>query len=56
METVEIECRCKDCFFGQTHKGQLYCRVWEWENEHFTIEVNPEDFCSYGEKRVVDKR
>lgn len=56
MEIVEIECRCKDCSFCEIHKGQLYCRVWEIGYNPFTVETNPNDFCSHGEKRSTEER
>lgn len=50
MELVEIKCRCKDCAFSEIYKGELYCRIFERESEVFTVEVEPNDFCSNGEE------
>lgn len=53
METVQIECRCKDCIFYESHpiyriKNEKYCTYWDWEEPNC---VNEDDFCSNGIKK-----
>lgn len=54
METVEIQCRCKDCKYSYKHKHcktdkamRLYCHFWCSTEE--PEEVQPDWFCSNGE-------
>lgn len=52
-ETVEIECRCKDCCHSElisTSQGRkLYCNYWDYETGMLPNEVDDMDFCSNGE-------
>ena len=47
--------RCKDCKFYETVEAQpeiyTYCRLWA----DGTDEVEPDDYCSYGERRTDGK-
>ena len=49
METVEIECRCKDCiFFEKDNFGVCACYYWGDEPGESYHEVKEDDFCSNG--------
>lgn len=58
METVQIECRCKDCSFyepeifyfdGYTEKLNFgKCYYWNYEPGMSPNSVDEDDFCSNG--------
>lgn len=45
-ETVEINCRCKDCEYSHKNNDKLYCQFWSGSME--PEEVKPDWFCSQG--------
>lgn len=61
METVQIECRCKDCSFyeperfscdGYTEKLSFgYYYYWDYEAGMSPNSVDEDDFCSYGVRK-----
>ena len=42
--------RCKDCKYSY---GNKYCTNDAWKDEGNTVHIEPEDFCSYGERKEV---
>lgn len=50
METVQIECRCKDCEYYEYHPiyNDFYCTYWDWEEPNCVYE---DDFCSNGVRK-----
>lgn len=53
METVQIECRCKDCEYSGYHpiytvKNEKYCTYWDWEEPNC---VDEDDFCNHAVKK-----
>lgn len=59
METVQIECRCKDCgyykkegFYDENEKrGYGECYYWYYEEGESPNSVDEDDFCSNGVKK-----
>lgn len=49
-EDVEKVVRCKDCKYSY---GNKYCTNDAWKDEGNTVHIEPEDFCSYGERKEV---
>lgn len=47
-DVVEVV-RCKDCKYYETHQP-IHKKVCE-KNDGHLIPVNPDDFCSYGERK-----
>lgn len=48
METVKIECRCKDCEHSETRSLgsiDLYCYYWDYEAGMSPNVVDKEEFC-----------
>lgn len=50
-DVVEVV-RCKDCKYYETHRP-IHKKVCE-KNEGHLIPMQPDDFCSYGERRKDD--
>lgn len=46
METVEIQCRCKNCMHGVKKGDKLYCYWWDYETGMSPNVVDEMDFCS----------
>ena len=49
METVEINCRCKDCRHSGKEELTLYCYYWDYEQGMLPNSVDELGFCSNGE-------
>jgi len=49
METVEINCRCKDCRHSVKERSTLYCYFWDYEQGMSPNVVDELGFCSNGE-------
>ena len=47
VEAVEVV-RCKDC---RNYDDGGYCWFWKYETGMSPNEVEPDDFCSYGERK-----
>lgn len=47
---VTIPVRCKDCKYSY---GNKYCTNDAWKDEGNTVRIEPDDFCSYGERKEV---
>ena len=47
VDAVEVV-RCKDCKYSY---GSKYCTNEAWKDEGNTVTIEPDAFCSYGEKR-----
>ena len=52
---VEVKCRCKDCKYYRFRS--LFGKVRMWCDKHTydedePIYVKPDDFCSYGERKL----
>lgn len=41
--------RCRDC--KDYRKSDSTCHAWQWHNWDAAIEVEPDDFCSYGQRK-----
>ena len=50
VDAVEVV-RCKDCKYSY---GSKYCTNEAWKDEGNTVTIEPDAFCSYGEKRNED--
>ncbi len=48
METVKINCRCKDCIHSSQDGRILYCYYWDYEAGMSPNKVEELDFCSNG--------
>lgn len=44
--------RCKDCKWYQIRKWDDNAPVYDCRKTHAMLDVKPDDFCSYGEKRA----
>lgn len=57
VDAVEVV-RCKDCKHSYINKysagsGVVLCRLWTESLEIINFVMNPDDFCSYGERKDV---
>ena len=41
--------RCRDC--KEYRESDCTCHSWQWHNWDAPIEVDPDGFCAWGEKR-----
>lgn len=53
METVTIECRCRECVHWKKktylkHSGSCYCQIEDWDGG---LPKEDTDFCNYAEKK-----
>lgn len=56
METVEINCRCKDCHYSIKEGKKLYCSYWDYEQGMAPNIVDEMGFCSNGYLDIIVKK
>ena len=49
-EAREKVVRCRDC--KDYRASDQTCHSWQWHNWDAALEVDPEGFCAWGERRV----
>ena len=47
---VEIV-RCKDCKYGKKDRKYIHCQHFDSGDSFIDEDFNPDDFCSYGERK-----
>lgn len=49
-DVVEVV-RCKDCKYGNKDGKYIHCRHFDSGDSFVDEDFNPDDFCSYGERK-----